>query len=120
MMPTIAIMSPGDMGHAVAAVLRETGLRVISQLHGRSERTRWVDIERRRLDEMLQETLQHLLAHYVVTGAIDRAIQIALRLITIDPLQESVQRTLIRLYMYQDRVGSALDQYRRCRELLAR
>jgi TolB-like protein len=30
-----------------------------------------------------------------------------------------VQRSLIRLYMYQDRVGAALDQYRRCRELLA-
>ena len=43
----------------------------------------------------------------------------ALRLLTLDPLQESVHRTLIRLYLYQDRVGSALDQYRRCRELLA-
>ena len=80
----------------------------------------WLGVERRRLDEMLQQALQRLLDHYVVTGAIDRAIQIALRLIALDPLQESVHRTLIRLYMYQDRVGSALDQYRRCRELLAR
>jgi 3-hydroxyisobutyrate dehydrogenase-like beta-hydroxyacid dehydrogenase len=40
MKPTIAIMSPGDMGHAVGAVLREAGLRVTSQLDGRSERTR--------------------------------------------------------------------------------
>jgi 3-hydroxyisobutyrate dehydrogenase-like beta-hydroxyacid dehydrogenase len=40
MMPTVAIMSPGDMGHAVGAVLREAGLRVISQLDGRSGRTR--------------------------------------------------------------------------------
>ena len=40
MKPTIAIMSPGDMGHAVGAVLREGGLRVISELDGRSERTR--------------------------------------------------------------------------------
>jgi DNA-binding SARP family transcriptional activator len=79
----------------------------------------WLAAERRRLDEMLQETLQRLLDHYVVTGAIDRAIQVALRLLAVDPLQESVQRTLIRLYMYQDRVGAALDQYRRCRELLA-
>jgi 3-hydroxyisobutyrate dehydrogenase-like beta-hydroxyacid dehydrogenase len=39
MKPTIAIMSPGDMGHAVAAVLRQGGLRVISQLDGRSQRT---------------------------------------------------------------------------------
>ena len=40
MKPTIAVMSPGDMGHAVAAVLRHGGLRVISQLDGRSQRTR--------------------------------------------------------------------------------
>jgi DNA-binding SARP family transcriptional activator len=80
----------------------------------------WLATERRRLDEMLQQALQRLLEHYVVTGAIDRAIQIALRLLASDPLQESVQRSLIRLYMYQDRIGSALAQYRRCRELLAR
>jgi 3-hydroxyisobutyrate dehydrogenase-like beta-hydroxyacid dehydrogenase len=40
MTPTVAVMSPGDMGHAVAAVLREGGLRVITRLDGRSERTR--------------------------------------------------------------------------------
>jgi DNA-binding SARP family transcriptional activator len=79
----------------------------------------WLSNERRRLDEILQQVLQRLLDHYVVTGAIERAIQVALRLLALDPLQEGVHRALIRLYMYQDRVGSALDQYRRCRELLA-
>lgn len=74
--------------------------------------------ERRRLDEMLRDALERLLDHYVITGGIDRAIQIALRLFALDFLQEAVHRTLIRLYMYQDRVGSALDQYRRCRDLL--
>jgi 3-hydroxyisobutyrate dehydrogenase-like beta-hydroxyacid dehydrogenase len=38
--PTIALMSPGDMGHAVAAMLRAHGLRVITCLSGRSARTR--------------------------------------------------------------------------------
>ena len=80
----------------------------------------WLAVERRRLDEILQQALHRLLDHYVVTGAIDRAIQIALRLIALDPLQESVHRALIRLYLYQDRLGSALDQYRRCRDVLAR
>jgi DNA-binding SARP family transcriptional activator len=80
----------------------------------------WLLAERRRLDETLHEVLRRLLDHYVVIGAIDRAIQIALRLIAIDPLQESVHRTLIRLYMYQDRVGAALDQYQRCHDLLER
>jgi 3-hydroxyisobutyrate dehydrogenase-like beta-hydroxyacid dehydrogenase len=40
MKPTIAIMSPGDMGHAVGCVLRERGARVITQLSSRSERSR--------------------------------------------------------------------------------
>jgi 3-hydroxyisobutyrate dehydrogenase-like beta-hydroxyacid dehydrogenase len=38
--PTVAIMSPGDMGHAVATMLRGHGLRVITCLEGRSARTR--------------------------------------------------------------------------------
>ncbi len=80
----------------------------------------WLASERRRLDESLQQVLHRLLDHYVATGAIERAIQVALRLLALDGLQEGVHRALIRLYMYQDRVGSALDQYRRCRELLAR
>jgi 3-hydroxyisobutyrate dehydrogenase-like beta-hydroxyacid dehydrogenase len=37
---TVAVMSPGDMGHAVAKVLRAHGLRVITCLDGRSARTR--------------------------------------------------------------------------------
>jgi DNA-binding SARP family transcriptional activator len=80
----------------------------------------WLLAERRRLDEALHEVLQRLLDHYVVTGGIDRAIQVALRLLALDPLQESVHRALIRLYMYQDRVGAALEQYHRCRDLLER
>lgn len=37
--PTIALMSPGDMGHHAGACLRRHGLRVITSLEGRSERT---------------------------------------------------------------------------------
>ena len=36
---TVAILSPGDMGHAVGRVLRESGFEVITCLEGRSERT---------------------------------------------------------------------------------
>ena len=37
---TVAILSPGDMGHAVGGLLRSQGLRVITCLQNRSERTR--------------------------------------------------------------------------------
>ncbi|MBV8084851.1 MAG: NAD(P)-dependent oxidoreductase [Chloroflexi bacterium] len=38
--PTVAVVSPGDMGHGVAHTLHAGGLRVITCLAGRSERTR--------------------------------------------------------------------------------
>jgi 3-hydroxyisobutyrate dehydrogenase-like beta-hydroxyacid dehydrogenase len=37
---TIGLLSPGDMGHVVAKVLHSHGLRVLTCLKGRSERTR--------------------------------------------------------------------------------
>ena len=37
---TVGILSPGDMGHSVGAVLRQGGLRVVTCLAGRSDRTR--------------------------------------------------------------------------------
>jgi len=37
--PTVALMSPGDMGQAVGALLKRRGARVITNLAGRSERT---------------------------------------------------------------------------------
>ena len=36
----VGILSPGDMGHTVGNVLRQNGLRVITCLQGRSQRTR--------------------------------------------------------------------------------
>ncbi|MEH2333865.1 NAD(P)-binding domain-containing protein [Nostoc sp.] len=37
---TIGILSPGDMGQAIAAVLNQHGLKTIAALDNRSERTR--------------------------------------------------------------------------------
>lgn len=36
---TVGILSPGDMGHAIGAVLHQHQMRVITNLHGRSART---------------------------------------------------------------------------------
>lgn len=38
--PTIGLLSPGDMGHAIGGVLVANGARVITHLGGRSERSR--------------------------------------------------------------------------------
>ncbi len=37
--PTIGIISPGDMGHAIGTVLVQHSLRVLTNLQGRSART---------------------------------------------------------------------------------
>jgi 3-hydroxyisobutyrate dehydrogenase-like beta-hydroxyacid dehydrogenase len=42
---TVGLLSPGDMGHSVGRVLTEHGLRVITCLEGRSERTRQLAAE---------------------------------------------------------------------------
>lgn len=39
-MPTIGLLSPGDMGHVVGKVMVDHGLKVLTCLQGRSERTR--------------------------------------------------------------------------------
>jgi 3-hydroxyisobutyrate dehydrogenase-like beta-hydroxyacid dehydrogenase len=37
---TVGLLSPGDMGHAVGTVLHQHGLRLLTCLEGRSERSR--------------------------------------------------------------------------------
>jgi 3-hydroxyisobutyrate dehydrogenase-like beta-hydroxyacid dehydrogenase len=37
---TVGLLSPGDMGHSIGAVLRQHGLQVLTCLDGRSERSR--------------------------------------------------------------------------------
>jgi 3-hydroxyisobutyrate dehydrogenase-like beta-hydroxyacid dehydrogenase len=81
MKPTIAIMSPGDMGHAVGAVLRQAGLRVITQLDGRSARTQALaahaGIEAVGDDEGLVRSADILLSILVPAEAVALAERIA-------------------------------------------
>src|SRR5439155_19159692 len=48
------------------------------------------------------------------------AVQSALRLLALDPLQESVHRSLMRLYVQQGRRHAALRLYQECVEILRR
>ncbi len=78
----------------------------------------WLMVERSRLQALAHGVLQGLLQHYASTGAIERGIRVANRLLALDPFQESVQRTLMRFYLYQERRGAALAQFHRCRQVL--
>ncbi len=78
---TIAILSPGDMGHAVGRVLGEGGLRVIANLHDRSARTRELaaqaNIEEVGDDEALVREADLLLSILVPAQAAAAATRIA-------------------------------------------
>lgn len=60
-MNTVAILSPGDMGHAVGQLLREHELRVVTCLAGRSARTRTLSekagiVDLPNLEEMVSQS----------------------------------------------------------------
>jgi DNA-binding SARP family transcriptional activator/tetratricopeptide (TPR) repeat protein len=80
----------------------------------------WLLLERERLRELAVEGLAKLLAHHRRGGASDAAIATALRLLTLDSLQEPIHRTLMRLYAEQGRRGTALRQYQHCVAVLQR
>ncbi|HEV8642760.1 MAG TPA: AAA family ATPase [Methylomirabilota bacterium] len=80
----------------------------------------WLMSERERLRELALEAFARLLAHQRAAGATAPAIQSALRLLALDPLQEAVHRTLMRLYVQLGRRDAALRQYQECVEVLRR
>ncbi len=76
--------------------------------------------ERQRLQGLVLSALKDLVGHQTEAGNIDLAIAWAQRLLTIDPLQEDVHRSLIKLYVASHQPGLALAQYERCKDMLAR
>jgi DNA-binding SARP family transcriptional activator/tetratricopeptide (TPR) repeat protein len=74
----------------------------------------WLVAERERLREMAVGALTRLLAEQSKAASTQHAIQTAMRLLALDPLQENVHRTLMRLYARQGRRGAALKQYEVC------
>ena len=80
----------------------------------------WLLAERERYRELALEGLAKLLVHQRSAGALEGAIRTALRIAALDPLQESVHRTLMRLYVRSGRRGAALRQYQVCVGVLLR
>ena len=85
------------------------GLRV-----GEAPFEEWLLAERERLRELALEGLARLLAQQRKAGSTEAALQTALRLAALDPLQEAVHRTVMRLYAQLGRRAAALSQYQRC------
>jgi predicted ATPase len=80
----------------------------------------WLRGERERLHELALEVLAKLLARQMPRKAVAQSIQTALRLLTLDPLQEATHRALMRLYARDGRQAAALHQYQLCLDVLHR
>jgi DNA-binding SARP family transcriptional activator/pimeloyl-ACP methyl ester carboxylesterase len=78
----------------------------------------WLLIERTRLRTSVLSALQVLLKELIARGARDDAIVLAVRLLAIDPLQEEIDRALMRLYFDQGQTALAIKQYKRCEAVL--
>src|SRR5262245_25374370 len=87
---------------------------------GSAQFEEWLRAERERLHELALEAFAKLLAHQMKLDATEPAIQTALRLLILDPLQEVTHRALIRLYARQGRRAAALHQYQVCVDVLRR
>lgn len=78
---TVGLLSPGDMGHSVGAVLRQHGLQVLTCLDGRSDRSRALAAEADIADvptlEALVEQSDILLSILVPARALETAERVA-------------------------------------------
>ena len=80
----------------------------------------WVLAERDRLHRMALRAHAQLVEQLTRSGSIDEAIAVAQQSLRIDPLQESMHRTLMRLYLQSGDLLNALQQYDSCAKLLRR
>ena len=80
----------------------------------------WLTVERARLHELAVVVYSRLLARQRDEGDPTAAITTAVRLLSLEPVLESVHRQLIEMYVAAGRLGMARAQYRRCCDSLKR
>jgi DNA-binding SARP family transcriptional activator/predicted ATPase/DNA-binding transcriptional ArsR family regulator len=79
----------------------------------------WVSFEQERLRERYLNALTHLVDLLAGAGDNQQALAYARRLTNHDPLRETAHRAAMRLYFLLGRITDALQQYERCRSVLA-
>lgn len=80
----------------------------------------WVIAERDRLHRLALRSHNQLADALAKSGSVDEAIAVAQKSLRIDPLQEAVHRTLIRLYVQSGDLLNGLQQYDTVAKLLRR
>jgi len=80
----------------------------------------WVIAERDRLHRMALRAHAQLVEQLSRVDALDEAVAVAQRALRIDPLQESMHRTLMQLYTRSGDLLNALQQFDACAKVLRR
>jgi DNA-binding SARP family transcriptional activator len=80
----------------------------------------WLMRERARLRRAALSAIGYVLEHSLAADETEAAQQAAMRILTIDPVDESAHRALMSIYARKHRYGLAVRQYQICREVLDR
>lgn len=80
----------------------------------------WVLAERDRLHRMALRAHAQLVEQLARSGSIDEAVAMAQQSLRVDPLQESMHRTLMKLYQQSGDLLNALQQFDVCAKILRR
>lgn len=80
----------------------------------------WVLAERDRLHRMALRAHASLVEQLARSGSLDEAVAVAQQALRVDPLQESMHRTLMKLYQQSGDLLNALQQYDSCAKILRR
>jgi len=78
----------------------------------------WVRAERERLRQIATDALASQMDDHLRAGNPGQALTAATQLLALDPLREDIHRDTMRIFVAQGRHAAALEQYRRCREIL--
>lgn len=78
----------------------------------------WVAVERERIRQLRLHALELLCTRLAGAGRFGRAVEACLAAVAGEPLRESAQRALIKVYLAEGNVGDALVQYRTYRQLM--
>lgn len=79
----------------------------------------WLSTERATVRTDITALLSQLMNRFQKDKNIDEALRYGTQLLSLDPLQESVHRTIMQLFADQGRFGAALNQFELCKRELA-
>lgn len=80
----------------------------------------WIVEERRHLAARFSELLSALITRYETLGLPEAVLAASRQLLHQDPLREEAHRAAMRAYAHMGQRNAALEQYRRCREVVGR